>query len=133
MPADDYLQAYSSLPWRFSALALYCPCKDACLHADAPACAGTASPSSDVSASDMSFQPQAEHFLPYQWRNGQAAAPAPALESPAASESSLTVSDEEEEGLPSSLSGMARHFQNQRAVRLRHRRQNGTAKDVRYY
>ena len=99
--------------------------------------AGSATLSSDVSASvdtDMPFQPEVEHFPPYQWRNdhhSRPTAPAPAAESPAASESSLTASDEEEEGLPTSLSGMARHFQNQLAVRHRHRRRNGTAKAVR--
>ena len=65
---------------------------------------------------------QEERFPPYLWRPGQPPAPqpqpqSPAPNSPSASFSSSQGGGEEDEALPSSLSGMARHFQARRAAR----------------
>lgn len=70
---------------------------------------------------------QEERFPPYLWQPGQPPAPQPqpqppAPNSPSASLSSSQGDAEEDEALPSSLSGMARHFQAQRAARA-HRRE----------
>lgn len=75
--------------------------------------------------SDSHEDGQEERFPPYLWRPGQSPAlqpQPPAPNSPSASLSSSQGDEEEDEALPSSLSGMARHFQAQRAARA-HRRE----------
>jgi len=77
---------------------------------------------------------QEGQFQRYLWREGQGhpfQPGAPAANSPSEASSSLSEEDEDE-ALPTSLSGMARHFQAQRSARGTRRRQSGTNTDARY-
>ncbi len=76
---------------------------------------------------------QEGQFQRYLWREGQGHAfqqGAPAGKSPSEASSSLSGEDEDE-ALPTSLSGMARHFQAQRSARGTRRRQSGANADAR--
>ena len=76
---------------------------------------------------------QEGQFQRYLWRKGQGhpfQPGAPAGNSPSEASSSLSEEDEDE-ALPTSLSGMARHFQAQRSARGTGRRQSGANTDAR--
>ena len=80
----------------------------------------------DILGDEARQECKAERFLPYLWRQGQGPMPqpqAPAEKSPSASSSTGIEGQQEEkvEALPSSLSGMARHFQAQRAAQAKRR------------
>lgn len=77
---------------------------------------------------------QEGQFQRYMWREGQGhpfQQGAPARTSPSEASSSLSGEDEDE-ALPTSLSGMARHFQAQRSARGTRRRRSGANTDARY-
>ena len=96
-------------------------------------CTGTASTTATTEL-DSSLDHQPEHFLPYQWRANQnvhTAMHTSASGTPCESPSGHSTADEGEEALPSSLSGMARHFRAQRSARHRQRRQQAADKAAR--
>ncbi len=76
---------------------------------------------------------QEGQFQRYLWREGQGHSfqqGAPAGNSPSEASSGLS-GEEEDEALPTSLSGMARHFQAQRSARGTRRHHSGANADAR--
>jgi len=95
--------------------------------------AGTDNDGTAASEQQLLSNYQEGQFQRYLWREGQGhpfQPGAPAGNSPSEASSSLSGEDEDE-ALPTSLSGMARHFQAQRSARGTRRRQSGASIDAR--
>ena len=94
---------------------------------------GTDNDGSTASEQQLLSDYQEGQFQRYLWREGQRhpiQSGAPAGNSPSEA-SSRPSGEDEDEALPTSLSGMVRHIQAQRSARGTQRRQSGTNTDAR--